>query len=206
MKNYLKTALAAVLFAGTFTSCSDDDTALPPTAYATYSEDFGAYDVDTNTYTFDFATAGWTVFAEAGTKNWFINDFDDNVYLEFSSFNSGNASNIGWLITPAINIDQAKLKRVIFQSAMHHATSLDNKFEVLVSTNFDGTNVLAADWEKKTFRTPELLGSGGVNYTFVNSGAVDLSEYSGEIYIAFRVIGNSTTQTGGFQIDNVKIF
>lgn len=201
MKNYFKSTLIALLFAGVFTSC-DDDTALPETAYATYSEDFGTVDPDTGAYS--FSLADWTVFAEAGTKNWFINDFGGNVYMEFSSFGSGNPSNIGWLITPAINVDQTKLKRLIFQSAQHHATSLDNKFEVLVSTNFDGTNVLAADWDLKSFRLPPYLNAN--NYDFYNSGVVDLSAYSGEIYVAFRVKGNSTAQTGGFQIDNIKIF
>lgn len=204
MKNYFKTAFIALLLAGTFTACSEDDeTTLPNTAYASYSEDFGAVN-DDGSYT--FSLDDWTIFAEAGTKNWFINDFEENVYLEFSSFNSGNASNIGWVISPAINIDQAKLKRMTFQSAMHHATSLDNKFELFVSTDFDGTNVADATWEKKEFNLPPYLGYGGKNYEFKNSGVVDLSAYSGEIFIAFKVTGNSTTQTGGFQIDNIKVF
>ncbi len=207
MKNYFKTAFIALLLAGTFAACSEDDeTTLPNTAYATYSEDFGKFDGD---YTFDFEEKGWTVFTEAGSKNWFRNNFGtgdaNNVYLEFSSFNSGNASNIGWVVSPAINIDQAKLKRMSFQSAMHHATSLDNKFELFVSTNFDG-DVTSAEWEQKTFKLPPYLGYGGKNYAFVNSGVVDLSAYSGEIYVAFKVTGNSTTQTGGFQIDNIKVF
>lgn len=199
MKNYLKTALVALLFAGTFTGCSDDDTALPPTAYPIFSEDFSRADEEPA-----FSFEDWTVFAEAGTKNWFINEFGGNDYIEFSSFNSGNASNIGWVITPAINIDSAPLKRLIFQSAQHHATSLDNKFEVLVSSNYDGEDVLAADWDLKTFRLPPYANA--YNYDFYNSGVVDLSDYSGTIYIAFRVKGNTTTQTGGFQVDNIKVF
>ena len=214
MKNYLKTTLVALLFAGAFVSCDDDtDTGLPETAYATQSYDFGKIKANGD-YAFTFADSipgdniddKWTVFTEAGSKSWFINDFGGNVYIEFSSFNSGNTSNIGWVITPALNVDETKLKRMTFQSAMHHATSLDNKFEVLVSSNFDGTNVLTADWEKKSFRVPPYLGYGGVNYTFVNSGAIDLSDYSGEIYVAFRVKGNTSAQAGGFQIDNIKLF
>lgn len=202
MKNYFKTTLVALLFAGVFTGCSDDDTTLPETAYATYSENFGTVDATTGDYS--FTLEDWTVFTEAGSKDWFINDFGGNVYMEFSSFNSGNSLNIGWLITPAINVDQTKLKRLIFQSAQHHATSLDNKFEVLVSSNFDGTDVVGADWDLKSFRLPPYLNA--YNYDFYNSGVVDLSAYSGEVYVAFRVKGNSTTQTGGFQIDNIKIF
>ncbi len=198
MKNYLKSALVAVLFAGVFASCDDNDTTLPPTASPIFSEDFSRPPGEM----FDFE--GWTVFTEAGTKDWFKNAFGGNDYIEFSSFNSGNASNIGWAITPAINIDAAQLKRLIFQSAQHHATSLDNKFEVLVSGNYDGENVLAAEWELKSFRLPPYANA--YNYDFYNSGVVDLSNYSGEIHIAFRVKGNSTTQTGGFQVDNIKVF
>lgn len=201
MKNYFKLSLVFGLVA-LFASCTDDqDIALPNTAYATFSEDFGSID-DSGAYTFDLAD--WTVYAEAGTKNWFINDYAGNVYMEFSSFNSGNNSNIGWLITPKVNIDQTKLKRMSFLAAQHHASSLDNKFELLVSDDFDGTNVQLATWKKKTFRVPAYNSS--TNYDFFTSGGVDLSEFHGEIYVAFKVTGNGTTQTGGFQIDNVNFF
>lgn len=205
MKNYFKSILILGLVAMLFASCTkEEDIALPQTAPAVFSEDFGTY--TNSTYSFDFTD--WTVYTEAGTKNWFIANYGtgalNNVYVEFSSFNSGNSSNIGWLITPAIDIDQTVLKRMSFQSAQHHATSLDNKFEVLVSDDFDGVNVQLATWKKKTFRTPTLGTS--YNYDFFPSGAVSLSEFSGKIHVAFKVTGNGTTQTGGFQVDNVKFF
>jgi hypothetical protein len=43
----------------------------------------------------------------------------------------------------------------------------------------------------------------------VPSGVIDLSEYSGEIHIAWRVKGDGLSNSefdGGFQIDNIKVF
>lgn len=203
MKNIFKFSLMLGLVALS-AACSDDDAALPQTHYATYSEDFGTYDAETNTYSFNLTEKGWTTYAEAGTKNWFINDYAGNVYMEFSSYNSGNNSNVGWLITPKVNIDQTSLKRMSFLAAQHHASSLDNTFELLVSDDFDGENVQLATWKKKTFRVPAY--NSATNYDFFTSGGVDLSEFSGDIYVAFKITGNGTTQTGGFQIDNVNFF
>jgi hypothetical protein len=202
MKNYLK-SIILLLAAIPFANCSDD-TELPQQSQPVYSEDFTRPTGETQ---FNFVDQGWTLFAQAGTKNWFKDDFGGNDYIEFSSFGSGEASNIGWTITPEINIDNATQKKLIFQSAQHHATSLDNKFELLVSDDFDGTNVLAAHWTVLNFRKPSYTSA--TNYDFVNSGGVSLSDFSGNIHVAFRVIGNgtfNTNQAGGFEVDNLKIF
>lgn len=201
MKNYLKTLLFVFAAAATWSCTSEGDTELPPIAPAVFSENF------TRTAPEQFNFENWTVFAEAGTKNWFKNAFGGNDYIEFSSFGSGQASNIGWAISPAFNIDETVKKRLIFQSAQHHATSEANKFEVLVSSDYDGTNVLAATWTVFNFRKPTYTNA--TNYDFVGSGPIDLSAYSGNIYIAFRVTGDGLTNSeldGGFQIDNIKLF
>jgi len=196
MKNYIKTIASTLLVSAAFISC-DHDTEVPPITPAVASESFSRAE---GSFNFD----GWVNFAEAGTKTWFKNAFRGNDYIEFSSFGSGQASNIGWAIMPKVNIDQTASKKMIFQSAQHHATSPANKIEVLVSEDFDGTNVLAATWTSLPFKLPTYTNA--TNYDFVNSGAVDLSAYSGEIYIAFRATGNGSTLTGGFQIDNIKLF
>jgi hypothetical protein len=202
MKNYILTTCVTLLFLVSFSGCSSDDIVLPPIYPAVYSEDFSRPEEEPP---FDFEE--WTLYSEAGTKTWFKNDYQGNDYIEFSSFGSGQASNIGWAISPAYNLELTALKSLIFQSAQHHATSLDNKFELLISTNFDGTNVLAANWETLEFNGPTYTNS--TNYDFVNSGKVDLSSYTGTVYIAFRVTGNglyNSNQSGGFQVDNIKLF
>jgi len=216
MKNYLNTLLFVFLLVMA-TGCTEDDTVMPkidttlPDAFpAIFYEGFSR----PAPATFNFEN--WTKFAQTGSKNWFLNNYQGsdvvtNHYLEFSSFGSGDASNIGWIISPAINLDTITAtglkKRLAFQSAQHHAVSAENKFELLVSSNFDGTNVLSATWTVLPFRLPTY--SSATNYDFVNSGGVDLSAYQGNIHIAFRVTGNGTSNsnlTGGFQIDNINVF
>ena len=200
MKKYIITTCFSLLFLGLFSSC-DEDTTLPPMYPDVYSEDFT--DIP------PFAFQDWVLFSQAGSKTWFKGSYKPsgqtiaNDYIEFSSFGSGDASNIGWAITPAYNIDLLAQKALIFQSAQHHVTSVENKLEVLVSTNFNGTDVLGATWIPLKFKAP---APGSVNYVWVNSGKVNLSAFSGNIYIAYRVTGNGTNLTGAYQIDNIKLF
>ena len=198
MKKYIITTCFSLLFLGLFSSC-EEDTTLPPMYPDVYSEDF--------TDTPPFAFQDWVLFSQAGTKSWFKGSFSGNDYIEFSSFGSGEALNIGWAITPAYNLDILPQKALIFQSAQHHATSTENKFELLVSTNFNGTDVLGATWVPLKFKLPTY--TNGTNYDMANSGRVSLSAFSGNIYIAFRVTGNglqNSAVSGGFQVDNIKLF
>ena len=184
-----------------FSSC-DQETTLPPMYHEIFSEDFSR---PKNEPAFNFED--WILFSQAGTKLWFAGNYQENDYIEFSSFGSKDASNIGWAIMPVLNLDDLAQKALIFQSAQHHSKSLDNKFELLVSTDFDEKEVLSATWIPLKFRVP--TNTAATNYDWVNSGKVDLSAFSGNIYIAFRVTGNglyNSTQAGGFQVDNIKLF
>ena len=201
MKNlnlYLVTAVAAGL---SFSCVSDDDTALAPFSEVVYSENFQEA-VDGT----DLDIAGWTNFAQAGTKLWKEERFTDNGiengYAEFSSFGTNQSSNIGWLITPALNLDGAA-KKFSFQAAQHHLSSVNNTLQILISTNYNGSDVMAATWTPLQAIVPTQANDW---YEFVNSGAIDLSAYSGTVHIAFKVTGNGSTLTAGYQIDNVKLF
>ncbi|RZJ33186.1 MAG: DUF5017 domain-containing protein [Flavobacterium sp.] len=206
MKNYFKFLVPALIVA-TASCTKEDDTSLPgQIVNPVFSEDF---ERPAGEAPFNFQTNGqpWTNFAEAGTKTWILNQYQGAHYLEFSSFGTNQASNIGWIITPEIDLTSALEKRMVFQSAQHHATDLGNKFEVLVSSDFDGTNVLAAHWTAFPFRLPTYANSE--NYTMVNSGIVDLSQFTGPIHIAFRVKGDGLPNSnfdGGFEVDNIKVF
>lgn len=173
----------------------------PRLAGAFFTEDFQEAIDNTN-----LNIAGWVNFAEAGTKLWKEEVFSGNGYAELSSFNSGNASNIVWLVSPAIDFTGYTSKMITFKVAQHHldVDSPDNSLEVLVSTDFDGTNVLAATW---TAVDADLPTSDTAWYEFVNS-VVDLSAYSGNVYVAFKFKGSGTNTTldGAFQVDDLKAY
>ncbi len=198
MKNILKSFLAIVAVS-IAVSCSDD-TEIAPFKPLIFSEDFPEPEIDYNA-TFDFE--GWTNFAETGTKLWIERDFNNDGYIQFSPFGSSQASNIGWAITPAINISEGANAVLSFSSASNFVDNPDNKLEVFIATDYDGTNVLAATW---TELEAVVANNTTNNYTYIPSGEIDLSTYAGTVHIAFKVTGNGTTLDGLFQVDKVKVY
>ncbi len=169
-------------------------------AVAIFSEDFESVTNNTN-----LDIPGWTNFAEAGSWIWREKTFDNNGYTEFSTFNSGSPVNIAWLVSPGIDMDAQDDERLNFTAAQHHLESAANTLEVFVSTDFDGTDVLAATWEPVSASLPTMDNSW---YEMVDSGLIDISGYTGTLYVAFKVTGSGTDTTldGAYQVDNFNVF
>lgn len=201
MKNILKSSFLLALIVSVFTSCSEEeDFELAPYKPQVFGESFPESDIDYNAV-FDFP--GWVNFAETGTKKWIERDFNNDGYIQFSPFGSGEASNIGWAITPTFNLDSTTGEVLTFESASNFVDNPDNKLEVFISTNFDGTNVLAATW---TLLDAVVADNTTNGYVYIPSGEIDLSTYTGNVNIAFKVTGNGTTLDGLFQVDKIKIY
>lgn len=185
----------------TITSCSkESDIELQAFNTFLFQENF-----NTSVDNTDFDLPMWKNFNEVGTKKWSEQKFYENGYAEFTSFSSGQLINVGWLISPAINMDLYSGEKMSFQAAQNFLRSKENSLELFISTNFDGTNVLNADWINVPVTTPT---PDTPRFEFVNSGLVDLSKYKGMIHFAFKVKGSGTNSnlTGTYQIDNVGIF
>jgi hypothetical protein len=198
MKNIFKSFLAIVTVS-IAVSCSDD-TDIAPFKPLIFSEDFPEPEINYNA-TFDFE--GWTNFAETGTKLWIERDFNNDGYIQFSSFGSNQPSNIGWAITPTITIQEEANAVLSFSSASNFVDNPDNKLEVFISSDYDGTNVLTATW---TELEAVVANNTTNNYTYIPSGEIDLSSYSGTVHIAFKVTGNGSALDGLFQVDKVKVY
>jgi hypothetical protein len=67
------------------------------------------------------ALANWTNFASAGTKNW-TSTGTTNKNARFSAFSSNVAfqqpSNVGWLITPALNLDLTTNEKLVYRQTV----------------------------------------------------------------------------------------
>lgn len=197
--NKLTTLLFASLSIGIFSSCvNDDDTVLPEYKALILGENFS--EGADNTL---LEIEGWTNFAEAGTVRWTNQTYSGNGYAEFTSFQSNQASNIGWLISPAINLDAQEGEKLVFQAAQAYVDNAANTLEVLISTDYDGENVTTASWQTLNATLPTIAST---RFAFINSGTIDLSRISGTAHIAFRVKGNGTTLDGTYQIDNVRVY
>jgi hypothetical protein len=202
MKNYKKIVLALIAILP-FTGCSpEDDIVIPElTDYAFY-EEFLTNTTDGE----DINIEGWTNFAEIGTVKWEQGLYSGTKYAEFTSYQSGQATNVAWLISPAINMDSRDNETLVFDVAQAYVSSTSNSIELFISTNYNGTDVLSATWTPLTFNRPPL--NFETNFDFFSSGLIDLSSYEGDVFIAFKCKGSGTNFSldGTYSIDNIRIF
>jgi hypothetical protein len=183
-----------------FGCTKDGETTLPAYNKIIFLEDF-----NTSIDNTDFDILGWTNFAEIGTKIWREETFGGNGYAQFSSNGSGELANIAWLVSPSIDMDKQDNEKLTFQAAQNFLRSRENILEVLVSTNYNGNNLSAADW----ILVPAIIPVPETErFAFISSGQIDLSRFKGKLNVAFRVTGSGTNGnlTGTYQIDNVMIF
>lgn len=203
MKKIIISVFLLSLSLGVLTSCSkEDDFEIPAFKPLFFGENFPESDID---YNADFDFPGWVNYAETGSKKWIERDFNNSGYIQFSPFGSGQASNIGWAITPKFNIGDGQGVVFSFTSATNFVDDPNNKLEVFISTDYNGTEagVLTANWTELNAVVANETTNG---YVYIPSGEIDLSDYSGDISIAFKVTGNGTTLDGLFQVDDIKIY
>ncbi|WP_196885685.1 DUF5689 domain-containing protein [Aureivirga sp. CE67] len=150
---------------------------------------------------------GWINFTQAGTRDWNGGEFNDDKYAKFSPFGANEPENIGWLITPAIDLNETTDPLLTFESATAYPVDGFQPLEILVSTDFDGTEagIPNATWN---VLNATLAGPGNSNFEVVPSGEVSLaSNISDQVYIAYRYTGNSAdNQSPLMQIYNIKVF
>lgn len=148
---------------------------------------------------------GWTNYAEAGTKIW--QSYSDanslGISARMGAYRSGDASNIAWLITPSIDLDAQSNEVLTFKTSNSFADS--SNLEVLISTDWDGNeaNITSATW----VNLPATVVDNNLGYKlWQDSGDVDLSNYTGKAYIAFKYIGSgSSSNDGTYELDDIKI-
>jgi len=164
-----------------------------------FEEDFGAV-TDDETIDID----GWSQYQEAGTAAWEGREYGGNLYGQFSAYSSGEASNIAWLITDAI--DLTEYSEVILNLKSKDGYNNGDALTVLISEDYSGTgNPTAANWVALN-PTLSTGNSGGFASDWVESGDISLNEYvGGEVYIAFKYVGGDGTITTTMQIDDVEV-
>jgi hypothetical protein len=202
----IKLILLACITLVAFSGCSpEDDIKYSELATYKFYEDFST-NVTEATEGQPIAISGWTNYSEAGTVKWNQGFYNGTKYAEFTAYQSGQASNVGWLITSPINMDTYENEKLVFDVAQAYVSTASNSLELLVSTNYDGTNVTSATWSSITFTKPPL--DFDTNFDFFSSGIIDLSSYTGNIYLAFKCKGSGTNTSldGTYEIDNIRIF
>jgi hypothetical protein len=152
---------------------------------------------------------GWTNYIQSGSVGWTAyTSTSSNASLgrsaRFNSASSGDVSNIGWLITPAINLDAQEGETLRFKTSNSLADS--SYLEVLYSLDWDGTqaNIPTATWG--VLSAAYIVKDTDSFVPWFNSGSVDLSCASGTMHIAFKYTGGGQENFDGiYELDDVSI-
>jgi hypothetical protein len=143
---------------------------------------------------------GWKTIAEAGTKVWNASSFSGNVYARMSAYQSNENSNIAWLISPKFNIPSGKDVYLRFET--EYSFWANATLEVYISKDFDGTNPVTAEWTKLD---ATIANQSVSQYSWVNSGLINLNAFAGDAYIGFKYTGSKTLSTT-FDVDKVAVY
>ena len=137
---------------------------------------------------------GWTFVDVAGEASWSIASYSGNHYAYANGYNHG--ANTDWCISPAFNLDAYTNPTLSFRTA----TKFDgNVLEVLFSNDYDGEDPTEATWTALTCE----LSTG--NYTWVESGDIDLSNFSGtNCYIGFKYTCEESS-AAGWEVDDILL-
>lgn len=197
MKTRIKLIALFVIVGSIFSSCTKDTDVENPTLRNIYF-----------TENFDSGTSlpiGWITYAQTGTTVWSAGTYGGDGYAQmngYSTLSSAPNQVNSWLISPEVDMDKYDGEQLSFQTCHNkYVNTTTNVVELYVATDFDGTNFSTANWTKTNYITTLISTKA---YVYVNSGAIDLSRYSGKLRFAFKYIGVPAI-SGTYQIDNVRI-
>ena len=162
------------------------------------SEDFtGQVDFE------NISLANWTNFNEAGQLKWEARSYSDDSFASMSAFGSEDSENIAWLVTPSFALSNTSI--LTFESST--GFYVHDAVEVLISTDYDGSNVAAATWQTVNCNLASTPPAGENYSDWESSGEVSLATFgtSGTAHVAFKYSGNPNDQTTSFRIDNVIV-
>lgn len=143
--------------------------------------------------------SGWTQVQVAGNKTWYVREFSGNNYITISGY-QGTAPFDQWLLTPPIDMSKVSDKKLAFDTQVNGYGSTTTSLEVYVLTGADPSSAV------KTKLSPVLATAPASGYSeWVNSGSLDLSGFTGTIYIGFRYYATSDANYATWCVDNVKV-
>lgn len=149
--------------------------------------------------TFDSGIDAWKNVTVTGTKTWLSKTYSDNNYASCSGY-GGSGETEAWLISAPINIANATSKILTFDNQVCSYDSTGSILEVYVLTSDDPSTAT----KTKLNATYAVAPGGSTWSSWVSSGDLDLSSFSGTIYIGFRYY-TPTADSATWAIDNVKL-
>lgn len=145
---------------------------------------------------FNGSLGTFQTFDVSGDQAWGVDGYGSDEYAKMSGYAGGAQENEDWLVSPEIDLTEYETAYILLRQAVNYLDDWAN-IQVMVSSDFDGTDVTAASWTELTINDKP---SGG-NWDFVESEELDLASYVGNtIHVAFRY-RSTTSGAATWEID-----
>lgn len=142
---------------------------------------------------------GWTQKQIAGSKTWYFTSYSGTYYAAMTGY-QGTAPFDSWLMTPGLDMAKMSDKILTFETEFAPYGSTTTVFEVYAMTTADPSTATI------TKLNVNLPTSASATYSdWVASGNIDLSAFSGTIYIGFRYYATQDSNYATWCVTNVKI-
>lgn len=148
---------------------------------------------------------GWTNYKEEGTKLWrsYIDEDTGSRAAKIGSYSSGNERTISWLISKSVNLDAVNDAFLSFETSNSFADG--SNLEALITADWDGdtTTINNANWAV----LPAAIVKDADDFDeWIHSGYINISTYTGTVYIAFKYTGSGHEDFDGtFELDAIKM-
>lgn len=146
----------------------------------------------------DKIPAGWTSYKVKGDKAWYFTTFDNNYYAAMTGY-KGTPPFDSWLVSPGLDLEKAPEKVFSFNSQVNGYGSTTTTLKVYVLTDPDPSKGTATELTGVKLATAPSSGYSG----FVSSGNIDLSKFSGVVYLGFQYAATQDANYATWCIDDV---
>jgi hypothetical protein len=173
------------------------------------NEDFETQNATTTAPYNPISITGWNNLPEIGTRTYSAKIYNNNKYAYLSAYGATNPSQVKtWLVTKGINMDNTTSETLSFSTQQDYSSNGSSALKLMISTNYDGTGNpwdAAYTWSDITSQAT-LCPSSTSNFPgYTPSGNIDLSSYSGTVYLAFVYDGSDPGASSTWEIDNIQI-
>ncbi len=155
------------------------------------------------------AIEGWTNYIEKGRQGWEgWSSTATNASLgrsaRFQSASSGDVNNVGWLITPEIDLEAQDGETLSFRTSSSRADS--SYMEVFFADDWDGSHAGVSEATWRILSDAYVVKDTDAFVPWFPSGPVNLSCLSGTIHIAFKYTGGGQDSFDGvYELDDIHI-
>ena len=133
-----------------------------------------------------------------GDQSWHVASYGGNSYAYMNGYASGAHANDDWLISNVLSGEYQYIT-LQFRSAMNYT---GENLDLRISTDYDGVS------EPTDFTWTSIRGlfnwSTG-NYEWVDSGVVDITDYTGEHFCIAFVHKSTDDAAAAWEVDDVKV-